>query len=698
MILTPDHQPAEASDLTSQVEEIFGPGGLLSGAKNFEYRPQQQAMAVGVVQALEAGANYVVEAGTGVGKSLAYLIPAILHGQAAARKALISTHTINLQEQLSEKDLPMLQRILPVDFSFALLKGRGNYLCTRRLHRALRRSDGLFTSPEIAELRRVHEWAKETEDGSLSDFDVEPDPKVWEAVCSERGLCTPKLCGRGSDTASMHGECFFQRARRRFHSADVLVLNHALFFSNLCLGLSGYMDEDEDAGEGLVFKNDFAILDEAQHLDRVASRHIGLSVSSGQMRFNLNRLWNPRTEKGLLSVMRRGAVVEQVTTALEEAENLFGEVELTCNALHAKSPRSQRDWQELRIRQPDLVPDSLSLPLQRVREALGQLIDASEDEETTAELIEGNRRLAELRDALSVFIGQSAERHVYWVERTGRQRQNLALNAAPIDTAEFLRRHLFGTSSPVVCTSATLAVADPSHTDAPPEQQALCPGLDYFVNQVGADTARRAQLGSPFDYQKQAKIYIAGKMPDPRDDEYPAALRTWIEKFIRQTHGKAFVLFTNGKLMREVAGELETVFEEMAVRPIVQGTGTPRAAMLEAFKADTDSVLFGLDSFWQGVDVPGESLQNVIITRMPFAVPDHPLIEARVEAIEARGGNAFMEFNLPEAILKFRQGVGRLIRTADDHGIICVLDNRVLTKRYGQGFIKALPEMEVEIV
>ena len=317
MIGFTDTQPSgPATDLVTQVEEIFSPTGLLSKARNFEYRPQQQQMAVAVAVALQERNHLIVEAGTGVGKSLAYLIPSILFALSQNRKAVISTHTINLQEQLVEKDLPMLAQILPVKFKYTMLKGRQNYLCTRRLHRAMQQADNLFTSPESAELQRIFEWSKETGDGSLSDFDTEPDPKVWQHVCSERGLCSPKLCGQQSDFARTHGVCFFKRARSRILAADVLVLNHTLFF----LHLGGIEEEVEG---GVLFKNDFVIFDEAHTVEHVAARHIGLSVSSGQVRYALQRLWNPRTEKGLLATLRQGGAVRLVTDVIKESDSFF---------------------------------------------------------------------------------------------------------------------------------------------------------------------------------------------------------------------------------------------------------------------------------------------------------------------------------------------------------------------------------------
>jgi ATP-dependent DNA helicase DinG len=369
----------------------------------------------------------------------------------------------------------MLQQILPVEFNFTMLKGRANYLCTRRLQKAMQQSGNLFTSSEAEELQRIYEWSKTTTDGSLSDFEVEPDPKVWTQVCSERGLCSPKTCGYQSDFAKQGAVCFFQRARQRILSADVLVLNHTLFFT-----LLGALEEEVEGG--ILFRNDFVIFDEAHLMEHVASKHIGLSVSSGQMRYAVQRLWNPRTEKGLLATLQKGSAVKLVAELLKEADGFFSGVEAACELARQKTKERsfggdesasarKREWSELRIRAPELVQDNVSLPIQRLREAVSELVKMSEDKEIGLELMECNRRLSELREAVAMFLSQSAENHVYWVERTGKAQRTISLNAAPIDVADFLRRQLFGSDTSIIMTSATLSVIDSVRTIGAPARR-----------------------------------------------------------------------------------------------------------------------------------------------------------------------------------------------------------------------------------
>jgi ATP-dependent DNA helicase DinG len=343
------------------------------------------------------------------------------------------------------------------------------------------------------------------------------------------------------------------------------------------------------------------------------------------------------------------------------------------------------------------VEDSLTSSLLRLRESIGEAIKLCDNKDMAQELLECNRRIGELRDTIAGFLSQREEEYVYWVERGGRAQHNVSLHAAPVDVAAYLRDRLFGSESSIIMTSATLSTREQSRAEDG-KSRAKKGGLEYFARRIGGEEAVQLQVGSPFDFERQMQLYVVNKMPDPRDPAYNDALVHWISHFTRQTHGKAFVLFTNSKLMHEIAGRMEAFFHEMGIECLVQNKGIPRTVMLEKFKEDINSVLFGTDSFWQGVDVPGEALSNVIITRLPFAVPDHPLIEARVEKIEAEGGDSFMEFSLPEAVLKFRQGIGRLIRGKTDQGIVVVLDNRILTKKYGQTFLASAPKCPMQIV
>lgn len=652
-----------SSNFVERVRGIFAEDGLLAKARNFEYRPQQQAMAAAVAQALEEEHHLVVEAGTGVGKSLAYLVPAILFALEKKKKAIISTHTINLQEQLLHKDIPIVKKILPVEFEAALMKGRQNYLCPRRLERAIQNATELFNTTEQADLARLADWARTTTDGTLSDLPIEPDPKVWVQVCSEAHLCTVKTCGQNS-------RCFFQQARRRLLSADVVVINHTLLFM-----LLGSPEEQEEREEGYLFPNDFIIFDEAHTVEQVASRQIGIGISQYGLRATIQRLYNARSKKGLFTVTRDAAGVTLAASLVEEADRFFDAIDERANF---------KKGRECRVREADFVDDQITGRLAALQARIIEVVRKTEDEFLKAELTELGRRIADAREGISIFLQQSAEEYVYWVERTGKAAQNITLNAAPIDVAPVLRRMLFRDECTSVMTSATLAVGRPD--------------LLYFRRRIGADEAEPLQLGSPFDFEKQMKVFVVRKMPDPRDEAYSAALAEWIARFVEDTDGRAFVLFTSYRSMQLLAGEMENFFVRQKMNLLVQGKGAPRSQLLEQFKNTPRSVLFGTDSFWMGVDVPGDALSNVIITRLPFAVPDHPLTEAKLELIQARGGDAFTEYSLPEAILKFRQGVGRLIRTKSDSGIVVVLDNRIVTKTYGRAFLKALPECPVKIL
>jgi ATP-dependent DNA helicase DinG len=459
-------------------------------------------------------------------------------------------------------------------------------------------------------------------------------------------------------------------ARKRLLAADLIVMNHTLLFM-----LLGSPEEQQGRESGFLFPNDFIIFDEAHTLEQVASRQIGIGISQYGLRSTIQRLYNARTRKGLFTVMRDANGVRLAADLVDDVDKFFAAIE---------SNSDFKKGREFRVRETDFVPDTITGQLTALQARIAEVVRRADDEFLKAELQEFGRRIRDARDGIAIFLEQSATQNVYWVERTGKTERFLSLNAAPVDLAPVLRRMIFRDNSCCVMTSATLAVGRED--------------LAYFRERIGAAEAEPLQLGSPFNFQKQMKLFIVQKMPDPRDAGYHKELERWIAHFVEKTDGCAFVLFTSYRDLQQVAGEMEKFFSKTKMNLLVQGGGMPRGKLLEQFKTTPRSVLFGTDSFWGGVDVPGDALSNVIITRLPFAVPDTPLIEAKLELIQARGGDAFTEYSLPEAILKLRQGVGRLIRTKSDHGIVVILDNRIVTKPYGRAFMQALPKCPVEIV
>ena len=886
--------------MPTMVHDILGPDGAIARrlGKGYEAREQQLEMAAAVNRALDAGRHLVVEAGTGVGKSFAYLVPAIDYVLKHKKRVVISTHTISLQEQLVDKDIPLLQSVYPDEFSAVLVKGRGNYLCHRRLDQARARQNMLFeTDAQREGLWQIEEWAQDTRDGSLASLPVLPDPSVWEKVNAEAGNCLGKRCGHFE-------KCHWQAAKRRMQSGQLLIVNHALFFSDLALKM---------AGATYLPKYDAVIFDEAHTLEDVAGQHFGIRLSESAVRYQLRSLYDRRRGAGILSTHGASAnpAIGCVLELHDAAETFFDRIAL---------------WQEKfgrpngRVHEPVDVPNNLTPKLNDLVKYIKEMIaKLGEDEAAVSELGSLAMKVGGMADTVDAVMRQSMPDAVYWFEQTGRPRR-LSLHAAPIDVAEGLRTQLFEKVSRVVLTSATLATgetrseragsrkrgvgvppardpeeitkkkshrlphwtkqnsvyavtfrlddslplvkrqaleksgpdaeaSDPSDVElvdaefrrldetlgqglgscvlrAPEVADIVVSALGHFdderyrlfgwcvmpnhvhvvlqplgifelpaimhtiksftakqinaflgrsgtlwqseyydhlvrderdfraqiqyvldnpnraklddwrwvganedhvfahVNHVddgsggrdarptvsgtvrpppdprfafitrrlGLDAAETLHLGSPFDYAQQATLYIENNLPDPADAlRFGPAAAEKILKYLQHTHGGAFVLFTSYKALLDAANLLKDRIDALGLPMLVQGQGAPRKVLLDRFRALDDAVLFGTSSFWQGIDVQGEKLRNVIIVKLPFAVPDEPLTEAKLESIRRGGGNPFMDLSVPEAVIKLKQGFGRLIRSKTDRGIVVILDNRVRSRRYGQLFLDALP-------
>ncbi|RFC48518.1 MAG: ATP-dependent DNA helicase DinG [Verrucomicrobia bacterium] len=657
----PSHAPEFAA-------KIFAEGGWLHEGLQLEHRPQQEQMARTVAAAMKADAPLLFEAGTGVGKSLAYLLPGIIHAMDQSRQLIVSTHTISLQEQLESKDLPLCRRVFRstpelqpyADFKSAVLVGKSNYLCTTRLAAALRDKQELFASPEHSELQRIAAWAETSRDGLRHELSPAPAPEVWEWVSADSSACSRKHCD---------GErCFYQRVRARLRMAQVIIVNHSLLFAHLNAGGAA----EKGGSRGVLFPDDFVVLDEGHTVPEVATEHFGLRLSSYGTDRMLKYLYNPKTRRGLLA--KHGGAFEQqlVTDALEAAEQFFGFLR---DKLLDKQP-------VVRVRDALDCDPWLDAPLLALIKAVGARADQLDEGQERDELLDQRGRLKTYQTSLRQWLSVADDKFVFWLERSGRRQNIVTLRTAPIDVAPYLREELLERHTSVVFTSATLAMGGQ-----------ILP----FQQRIGATDARAVVVQSPFDFARHMRVYVAADVPLPSPQGARLAIESLID-YIRfcvlRTSGGTLVLFTSYHDMRQVADALAAEFARESRPFFMQGEEFSRTELTRKLQAAGNGILFGTDSFWAGVDVPGPSLSQVIITRLPFDLPSHPVTEARSEWIRDHGGNPFNELTLPDALIKFRQGAGRLIRTATDRGVITILDSRILAKSYGSLFLESLPQTQ----
>lgn len=694
----------------------------------FESRPEQSQMAAAVAAAMEKRSHLLVEAGTGVGKSFAYLVPAILRCIERGETVVIATNTISLQEQLIEKDIPLLQSLiaphadpsLPPPLRPVLVKGRGNYVSVRRLGLASKRQDRLFGDPAARRsLHVIEDWAMATRDGTLSTLPPLERMGVWDKVQSDSGNCMGRKC-------PTYKQCFYQAARARIERGNLFITNHALFFADLNL-------REQDAG--ILPKYDHVILDEAHCVEEVASDHFGLALAEGRVTHLLTTLLHPRTGKGYLAQLglsvsdtdkmsRASRLVEDAMAAtrafFDELRTLIergGNEKNGGRGASEDRPWTQRgpgggaasaEPRSVRIRQPGAVTNVLTPVMRDLSLRLKGLRDSVAADEDRFELNAYAIRAEMIATEAEALVTQSLPGCAYWAEISGGDEDSprgsrIMLGCAPIEVANILRERLFRQEVSVTLTSATLATRSVREDESSESAETA---FAHIMSRLGCEGARALQLGSPFDFARQMRVFVERATGDRRRDPetewrgaHPAEsnaglspLSAAILQHIEATRGGAFVLFTAFSALNRCASELAGPLARRGYPLVAQGRDGSRTAILQRFRENDTSVLFGAASFWQGVDVRGQGLRNVIIAKLPFDPPDRPLTQARYELIESRGGNPFMEDSLPRAVIKFKQGIGRLIRSKSDTGRVVILDDRVVTARYGRVFLAALPE------
>jgi len=698
--------------MSIDVAHLLSPDGAIARRlKDFESRPQQVEMAAAVQRAMEGKSRLVVEAGTGVGKSFAYLLPAIKRVVEHREKVVIVTNTINLQEQLIEKDIPLLNAVIPDEFSAVLVKGRGNYVSLRRLKLASERADRLLQDEESRHsLEVLINWTYSTRDGTLATLPQMPRPEVWDFAQSDAHNCMGRKC-------PTYDKCFYQQARRRMENGDILVCNHALYFSDLALRM-------QTGGVGFLPAHAHVILDEAHCVEEVAADHFGLSLSEGRVRHLLRVLYDPRRSKGFLATLKlKDGAFERIEQAINKTIEAREATDRFFSALIS--------WQKLsgpangRIQTRGIVANDLSPAMSDLCKLLRVLKEKAGDADAF-ELNSYAERAESIAHHAEALLDQTLDGCVYFLEggaayashggddrsppsaegidepgpanaqsrstpgRRGRGGRSLppriTLKAMAVDVAPILRANLFNQDVSVIMTSATLATA---------------PGdFRHLITRTGCDGAQTLQLGSPFNHARQTRVLIDRTMPEPNDPKYLQRIVPAIAELIRQTDGGAFVLFTSYAMLGKVGRELRPLLaqDDMGGMPmLVQGEDGPPGMLLKRFREEgaERSVLLGTTSFWQGVDVRGEALSCVIIDKLPFAVPSDPVVAARQRYIDDRGGRSFADYSVPAAVITLKQGLGRLIRSQTDRGVLSILDPRIVTKGYGQNFLKSLPPARI---